>query len=93
MTMDPGEVVPLLEYSTPALLELVERIEGSVTHEHFIYREAELDDLIRQVEGDLQQGEAADLRALLQAAIDAHNLVANEDPRGAAARLRSAVKA
>jgi hypothetical protein len=64
-----------------------------------VYREAELDTLLRlvgtAVDDALRRGahaELARLRVVLQGVTDAHNLVGDREPRQAAERLREAVE-
>lgn len=91
--MDPGRSSPVVNYSADTLKELISVLERSSELEQCIYREAELDDLIRQVEADLQADPhaagAEHLRRLLGAALEAHGLVANQQPLEAAGRLRA----
>lgn len=95
--MDPNLVVPVDDFGNDTLLQLVERLEQSTRFQHYIVREAELDDVWRHVEAAVKAAEkegderpALDqLRGLLAAVMDAHDLVAGGAPEAAAARLRT----
>lgn len=90
--MDPNRSSPVMNYAESTLRELVAMLEMSPEPEQCIYREAELDDLIRQVEADLLETRAENLGKLLQAALDAHSLVASGNALGAARRLGSVLE-
>jgi hypothetical protein len=95
--MDPNLVVPVDDFGNDTLLQLVERLEQSTRFQHYIVREAELDDVWRHVEAavkgtESETGEGPDLehlRRLLAAVMEAHDLVAGGAPDEAAIRLRS----
>jgi hypothetical protein len=95
--MDPNLVVPVDDFGNDTLLQLVERLEQSTRFQHYILREAELDDVWRRVETAVKSAEAegrkgaplAQLRGLLAAVMEAHDLVAGGAADAAAARLRS----
>jgi hypothetical protein len=93
--MNPDHIVPVEDYSDETIRSLIAHLEASSSFEHFIYRESELDAVWRLVEIALQHpagtagaGESARLQRLLAAAREAHDLVADEQPREAAERLR-----
>jgi len=88
----PATLQPVKDCSAESIRALVELIERSSAPEHFLYREAELDDLWRQVQTSLAPGptEPAERRRvedMLAAVMDAHNLVADLKGPAAAARL------
>jgi hypothetical protein len=95
--MDPNLVVPVDDFGNDTLLQLVERLEQSTRFQHYILREAELDDVWRHVEAAVKTAEAegregpalTQLRGLLATVMEAHDLVAGGSPDVAAARLRS----
>ena len=89
--MNPDRSSPVMNYSEATLRELVSLLDMSRSSEQCIYREAELDDLIRQVEADFNDSGAEHLGALLQAALDAHALVAKGRAAEAARRLEAAI--
>ena len=92
--MNPDHIVPVEDYSDETLRNLIAHLEASSTFEHFVYRESELDAVWRLIEIALQHAggagerETTRLHHLLAAARDAHDLVADEQPREAAQRLR-----
>lgn len=99
-TMDPDDVCPVEDLSPATLQALIDALERSTTREHFVYREAELDDLWRVVDTALSAARrdtrerdlALRLERLQAIAVEVHDLVgADERPREAAARLRSAL--
>jgi hypothetical protein len=100
MPMVADHVVPLDDFGNGTLLLLLERLERSSTFQHYIYREAELDDVWRHVETALNaarkagqnQESIARLQKLLTAAMEAHDLVAAGSPHEAATRLRSGMQ-
>jgi hypothetical protein len=93
--MDPGHVVAVEDYSPETLRNLIAHLEQSTAFEHFIYRESELDALWRLLEIAapgrvvLEADERRRVETLLAAARNAHDLVADERPLEAAARLRA----
>ncbi len=89
--MNPDRSSPVMNYSDATLRELVALLEHSPSEEQCIYREAELDDLIRQVEADLTESGSPTLKNLLQAALEAHGMVAKGRAQDAARRLASAI--
>jgi hypothetical protein len=94
--MDPNLVVPIDDFGNDTLLQLVERLEESSRFQHYIAREAELDDVWRHVEAALKSAEmdspggpkVEQLRRLLAATMQAHDLVAGGAPVEAARTLR-----
>ncbi len=98
--MHPATMQPVRDCSQSSVHALIQLIERSSAPEHFLYREAELDDLWRQVQTRLEtaRAENADeavrrLEQQLQAVWDAHNLVAATNAPEAAARLRQLLQA
>jgi hypothetical protein len=95
--MDPNLVVPIDDFGNDTLLQLVERLEESTRFQHYIAREAELDDVWRHVEAAIKGAEIdsadgpaiAQLRRLLDAVMAAHDLVAGGAADEAARRLRA----
>lgn len=94
--MNPNQVVPVDDFGNDTLLQLVERIEQSTRFQHYILREAELDDVWRHVETALKapgiagraDASAHRLQDLLDAVMEAHDLIAAGEAAAAAARLR-----
>jgi hypothetical protein len=98
--MSPDDICPVEDYSPATLTTLADALERSTTREHFVYREAELDDLWRVVDTALraarrdtrERGRADRLQRLQGIAEKAHDLVgADERPHEAAAHLRTAL--
>lgn len=97
---DLNRALPVDDFGNDTLLTVVERLERSSRYQHFILREAELDDVWRHVETALKVAEAeshgevdiGSLRSLLEAVMAAHDLVADGSPLDAAARLRSVMR-
>ncbi len=96
--MNPGHVVAIEDFSRETLDNVVAHLEASTSFEHCVYRESELDAVCRLIElaiererGSASEQELARLTDLLRAARDAHDLVADEQPSRAAARLREAL--
>jgi hypothetical protein len=79
----------------------VERIESSSGFQHFIFREAELDDLWRQVEHALVHAQSQGpehkdidrLRVLLDCVVAAHDLVSVSKKDEAMAQLQAGIRA
>jgi hypothetical protein len=92
--MDPSRVNAVEDFSPDALRNIIEAIERSLTPEQFIYREAELDELWRQIRTALAFDEDGSdrrkLGTLLELTMQAHELVAHGDALGAARTLREA---
>ncbi len=99
--MDLNRPLPIHDFSPDTLLSLVERIESSSGFQHFIFREAELDDLWRQVEHALvgaQAGgngnrDAERLRVLLECVEAAHDLISESKKEEALAQLQAGIRA
>ena len=96
--VEPGRVVDVMDYSQDTLRSVLAHVEVSTTFSHFVYREAEMDTLLRltstALEAAEQRGsskEAQRLQALLDALVDAHNCVGEGRPRDAAQRLTDAL--
>ena len=92
--MHPATMQPVKDCSEASVQKLIQLIECSSAPEHFLYREAELDDLWRQVQTRLEVARAEKagdetrrLERQLQVVWDAHNLVADMKGPEAAARL------
>lgn len=82
------------DLSDIAIAAMTDRLERSVTPEHFVYRETELDEMWRLVDMALLGAGSADARARLArlkaAVMRAHDLVGVDGlPREAAEALRS----
>jgi hypothetical protein len=88
MNLDQASSIPDCSPETVRLV--VTLLELSRSPEQLIYREAELDELIREIEMMMLIEDSEALRKLLAAAFDAHELVANARPIDAAERLREA---
>ena len=93
--MDPAHVVVVDDFSDDTLRNIAAHLDESTSFEHFIYRESELDEVCRLVElalegsrGRVDEPQRARWQAVFEAARDAHDLVAAEEPARAAARLR-----
>ena len=93
--MSPDHLVPVEDFSEATLRNLVAHLEQSTTFEQFVYRESELDEVCRLVDDALQGGhgraderQRARWQTIFDAAREAHDLVGNEEPDRAAARLR-----
>jgi hypothetical protein len=98
--MHPDDVYPVEDYSPETLAALSDALERSTSREHFVYREAELDELWRVLDTALNAARrdtrrrelALKLERLQAIATEAHDLVgAEERPREAAAHLRTAM--
>ena len=90
--VNPAHIVSVQNYSGETVEAIAAHLDVSTDFEHFVYREAELDAiwsmtrfLLAQVR-DLEQRDT--LMRLHEAAHSAHDLVANGQPREAAAALR-----
>jgi hypothetical protein len=92
MTMELDRVTPVTDCSNATVETLIGLLEQTRSPEQCIYREAELEDLIRQMEAELRERETQALQALLAAAFEAHKLVADQEPSQAANRLRAAMQ-
>ncbi len=99
-TPAPDDICPVEDFSPATLTAMIDALERSTTREHFVYREAELDDLWRVLDTALrgarkdtrERERAARLERLQAIAEQAHDLVgADERPNEAAARLREAL--
>jgi hypothetical protein len=95
--MNVSEIHAVNDYSGATIAALAGRLEGSTELEHFVYREAELDDLWRVIDTalaearDQRDGESERfLTSLKSLTHEAHDLVGSEQPRAAAERLRIA---
>ena len=53
--MDPDDINAVEDYSPETLTKLSDALERSTSREHFIYREAELDDLWRVLDTALNE--------------------------------------
>ena len=86
-------------FDAPSLTALIARLERSHTLEHLVYREAELDEIWRMLDGALRDarrkgGEGGEAAALLESLktmiFKVHDLVGvDEDPQAAAVELRA----
>ncbi|MCY4623713.1 MAG: hypothetical protein OXC99_01705 [Chloroflexi bacterium] len=99
--LDLNRPLPIHDFSPDTLLSLVERIESSSGFQHFIFREAELDDLWRQVEYALVNAQSSGpehkdidrLRVLLDCVVAAHDLVSVSKKEEAMAQLQAGIRA
>ena len=99
--MDLDDMCPIEDYSPETLAMLSDALDRSTSREHFIYREAELDDLWRlldtalsEARRDSRAGErATQLEQLRALTMRAHDLVGSDErPHEAAAVLRTAIE-
>lgn len=97
--VDPGRVVDVADYSRDTLRSVLAHVEVSTTFSHFVYREAEMDTLLRltttaldAAEEDRRPNDAQRLHTLLDALVDAHNFVGEQRPHQAAQRLTDALQ-
>lgn len=94
--MNPSNIVPVQDLSPATLRALIGLLEASTSFEHLVYRESEMDALWTQADMAVRAARARhaapdeleSLGRLFAAAQAAHDLVAEEQPRQAAARLR-----
>jgi len=93
-----GGLNAVTDFDAPSLTAMITRLERSHSLEHLAYREAELDEIWRLLDGALQDacwsGMGADAVALLRSlktlVFKVHDLVGvDSDPQAAAAELRS----
>jgi hypothetical protein len=97
--LDPTNIVPVQDCSPATLRALIALLERSVTFDHLIYRESEMDALWTQAEMGVRAArsrhasadEVESLERMFAAAQAAHDLVAAGAPERAAARLREAL--
>ncbi|GAC1314875.1 MAG: hypothetical protein NVSMB2_05080 [Chloroflexota bacterium] len=89
----------VVDYSRDTLRSVLAHVEVSTMFSHFVYREAELDTLLRltttaldAAEEKRRPDEARRLHALLDALVDAHNFVGEHRPHDAAQRLTDALQ-
>lgn len=98
MTLDPEWMHRVPDCSTDSIATLVDLLDRSSRPEHWLYREAELDDLWRHAEMELASARALApdsslvdaYQHLYETAFAAHNLAAHGRLDEAAARLREA---
>jgi hypothetical protein len=95
--MNVSQIHAVNDYSGATIAALAALLDRSTEREHFIYREAELDDLWRVIDTaldgarDQRDAEAERfLGSLKTLTHEAHDLVGNEQPHAAAERLRIA---
>ena len=99
--MNLNRPLPVHDFSPDTLLALIERIDSSSGFQHFIFREAELDDLWRQVERALvgaqsqgdEQKDVGRLQILLDCVMAAHDLVSISKANEAIVKLQAGVRA
>ncbi len=97
---DLDRALPIDDFGNDTLLTITERLEQSGRYQHYILREAELDDVWRHVETALKNAQAQglagpeldELQRLLDAVMAAHDLVAEGSAQEAAARLRAVMR-
>ncbi len=93
MELNPAHIVPVTDFSPATLRNLIAHLEASISFEHLVYRESELDAIwsitgfLLKNEPDSKEHEAA--AKLHEIAQVAHDLVADRRPQEAAAVLRS----
>jgi hypothetical protein len=86
---DPSRIVTVTDLSPETLQNIIELLEISTDFEHLVYREAELD-AIWSLSGFLLKEHPGEAPARLhEIAHAAHDLVADQRPKEAAALLRS----
>src|SRR3954466_8266104 len=95
---DPSRIVDVLDYSEATLRSVLAHVQASSTFSHFVYREAEMDTLLRLTTTDLENAtargahdEARLLEHIVSAVVDAHNFVGEHNAARAAKRLADAV--
>lgn len=100
MALDPTRIIEVLDYSDATLQNILAHVEVSTEFSHFVYREAELDTILRLVTAAIEEDRARNasiaagrLENILQLAIDAHNFVGERNPAAAAQSLRNALQA
>jgi len=84
--MDVNDIHSIEDYSPQTLRDLIGRVERSSTFEHMIYRESELDEVWRLLDGDILSAErrgsnAPELKnlvALRKLIVDAHDFIGND---------------
>jgi hypothetical protein len=98
--VDASHIVEVVDFSDSTLQNILAHVEVSTEFSHFVYREAELDTILRLVTASIEQERGRDqsiaarpLDNLLQLAIDAHNFVGERNPGAAAQSLRDALQA
>jgi len=88
---------PIDDFSRETLRRLIARIERSFSDEQLIYREAELDEVWRLLDGAVAErvrhqgfgGVQESLESLRSTVMEAHDLIGvNRDPVASSARLR-----
>ncbi|CAB3723628.1 hypothetical protein [Paraburkholderia rhynchosiae] len=98
--MNVDDLHPIEDYSPGTLRELIGRVENSRALEQIIYRESELDEVWRLLDGDiaaaarkaLNSVEAQKLVAVRKLIIEAHDLIGNDsNTMGARERLLRAL--
>ncbi len=93
MELNPAHIVPVTDFSPATLRNLIAHLEASISFEHLVYRESELDAIwsitgfLLKNEPDSHEREAT--LKLHEIAQVAHDLVADRRPQEAAAVLRS----
>ncbi|HXP86492.1 MAG TPA: hypothetical protein VN841_17315 [Bryobacteraceae bacterium] len=93
MDLNPAHIVPVTDFSSETLRNVIAHLEISTDFDHLVYREAELD-AIWSITGFVLQNEPnlpkrGDIAELHRVAHMAHDLVADRRPAEAAAVLRS----
>lgn len=93
--MNPVSIVSVEDLSDDTLRQIISHLEISREFEHYIHREAELDGVWRladmALKDETDERKRAWLRARLDIAMEAHDLVADSRPQDAADRLKSAI--
>lgn len=83
--MNVDDIYVIEDYSPQTLRALAARVEKSTAFEQLIYRESELDEVWRLIDGDLaiaasagaQSPQVQRLAALRELIVDAHDLIGN----------------
>lgn len=91
MNLNPSNVVPVEDFSSETLQNIIDHIEVSDQFEHFVYRESELDAVCRLVEMAIKEEQRRGanpeqierLERIMRAAREAHDSVADEKPKEA----------
>lgn len=99
--MSVDDIYIIEDYSPHTLAQLIERVEKSNAFEHMIYRESELDEVWRLLDGDIamaarsgaNSAQVQRLTALRALIIEAHDFIGNSSNTAAARnRLLKAVE-
>lgn len=93
--VDPTEPVLIQDWSPETLRQIITSLHASSQFHHFIMREAELDGVYRLIDIQRQQTQSSEerleLERLLEAVMEAHDLVADGQNEESASRLEAAL--